>query len=524
MAMVFLSYLLAIALALACFALPVVLLWALPFGPQLNLVFMRLLLSAFGLVAGVTILSSLVPPKDQQEINGVRIDLEKEKRLAKEIETIAEALREPMPSDVYLIGDANAFVSERKERKGIGRRRILALGLPLLQMLTIAQFRAVLAHEFAHYYSGDTRLGPWVYKARRSLMRVYENLGKNSKVLLFLRRWGIVAVVFRLLMGGLRIYWQVFMRITQAISRRQEIRSDELACYVAGSTPLIEGLESIERCAAVLNPYWNTVVFPLAANGFQPPLGDGFSLFMHAPRIEKATEEFLAKRGAEAKTSSMDTHPPLKVRVERARSYNLPAPESDGAAGRTDLPMVSVIDDLGALEGGLLKRYLPNLAQTELKPLDWEKAGDEFYIPKWRKQVEGVAGVLSTKTLAEFPGMVMDPRFLYPMAPNQQGKRLNHVQFNAWATNVLYSAFALCLLDHDWKLYSQPGAFYVERGEHKVDPGEVIASIKDGKLLLLEWGPDCTERGIGGWPLASPADKPAEESQPACSLTDIPGQ
>jgi len=206
--MVFLSYLLAVALAMACFALPVVLLWTLPFGGQVNLLFMRLLLSAFGLVAGVTILSSLVPSKDQHEVNGVCIDLEKEKRLAQEIEAIAGALREPMPSHVYLIGDANAFVSERDEGKGIGRRRILALGLPLLQMLTIAQFRAVLAHEFAHYYSGDTRLGPWVYEARRSLIRVYENLGKNSKVLLYLRRWGIVAVVFRLLMGGLRIYWQ----------------------------------------------------------------------------------------------------------------------------------------------------------------------------------------------------------------------------------------------------------------------------------------------------------------------------
>jgi len=281
---------------------------------------------------------------------------------------------------------------------------------------------------------------------------------------------------------------------------------------------LIEGLESIQRCAAVLNPYWNTVVFPLAANGFQPRLGDGFNRFMHAPRIEKATEEFLAKRGAEAKTSYMDTHPPLKVRVERARRYNLPAPESEGPTDQTDLPMISVIDDLAALEASLLKRFMPDLAKTELKPLDWEKAGDEFYIPKWRKQVEGMQAALSTKTLAEFPGIVMDPRFLYPMAPNQSGKQLNRAQQNSWAVNVLYSAFALCLLDHDWKLHSEPGAFYLENGENKVDPGEVIALIKDGKLMMLEWGPYCAQRGIGGWPLTMQADKPAEDLQPAGQL------
>ena len=179
MAMVVVSYLIAIALAFACLGLPVLLLWYFPLGGQINLLFMRLLLSAFGVVAGLTILWSLVPPKDKHEVNGVRIDLKKEKRLAKEIEAIAGALREPMPSEVYLIGDANAFVSEVDEAKGFGRRRILALGLPLLQILTIKQFRAVLAHEFAHYYAGDTRLGPWVYDARRSLIRVYENLGKN---------------------------------------------------------------------------------------------------------------------------------------------------------------------------------------------------------------------------------------------------------------------------------------------------------------------------------------------------------
>ena len=69
------------------------------------------------------------------------------------------------------------------------------------------------------------------------------------------------------------------MRITQLVSRRQEYRSDELACYVAGSDALIEGLQGINKAAAVIAPYWSTVVAPVANVGYRPQLADGFGRF-----------------------------------------------------------------------------------------------------------------------------------------------------------------------------------------------------------------------------------------------------
>ena len=69
---------------------------------------------------------------------------------------------------------------------------LLAIGLPLLQTLTIEEFRALLAHEFAHFYSGDTRLGPWVFRGRETMVRVFNNLGKKSQIMGMLTRWAIV--------------------------------------------------------------------------------------------------------------------------------------------------------------------------------------------------------------------------------------------------------------------------------------------------------------------------------------------
>jgi heat shock protein HtpX len=505
MATVVLSYLLAMVLAVACLLLPVVLFVLVPMGSG-SFLFARLLLSAFGLAAGVTVLGSLMPKREEIKVNGVPIDLKQEPRLAREIEAVAGALREPMPSEVYLIGDANAFVSEA------GGRRVLALGLPLLQMLTIPQFRAVLAHEFAHYYSGDTRLGPWVYNTRRTMGRVYENLGRNSQVLRFLRRWAVVAGPYMLLMGALRVYWKLFMRVTQSISRRQELRCDELACHIAGSQALIDGLENIRKCVSALNPYWNSVVLPAAMRGFQPQLGDSFARYMHAPQIAQATTEFLAQQVTVTKPSPLDSHPPLSQRVERAKSYNLPAPEAAANEARrptiTVLPMITVIDHLHLLETSLLKQLVPGVANAELKPLNWETAGADVYVPGWRKNIEPFAAALAGRKMDELPTLILDPAPLAQMVPSPPGVRLNPAQRAGRALDVLYCALALCLLDNGWTLISVPGDIHLEKDGHRVEPSQVIREIRTGKLTVAGWIQYRAERGIGDWPLAAAAAAP----------------
>ena len=146
--------------------------------------FVAIILGSFGIVVGLTILSSLIPRRDKIDVPGVPIDLTSEKRLVAEIQSVASCLNEALPAEVYLIPEANAFVAQH------GRRRILGIGLPLLPALTVPEFRALLAHEFAHFYSGDTRLGPWVYKSRSAMARVYTNLGTESPVMSILHPLG----------------------------------------------------------------------------------------------------------------------------------------------------------------------------------------------------------------------------------------------------------------------------------------------------------------------------------------------
>jgi len=516
MATVAVSYMLAIVVALGCLALPVLLFVIIPVLGA-SFIFARLLLGAFGLVAGLTILWSLIPRRRKVEVKGARIDLSRQPRLHAQIAEIAAALREPMPSEVYLVADANAFVMESSGPFGLNKRRILGLGLPLLQMLTVAQFRAVLAHEFAHYYAGDTRLTPWLYNTQSTMERVYENLGRKSQVLRFLTRWAVVAAPYMGLMGAMRLYWKAFMRITRAISRRQEFRSDELACHIAGSQALIEGLEGIGKCHAALNSYWSSVVVPAAMSGFQPEIAGGFSLFMQAPHIVKATSDVLAKQSSVTKSSPFDTHPPQSKRIQMAQLYNLPKPASSQLAGVSDMPMISTIDQLGPIEADLLKTVLPNLKTTSLKPLNWETAGTDVYVPLWRKQVAGFLPALATKSMAGLPSLVLDPGSITSLIPIAGANRLHPAQITAKAMDVLFCAFALCLLDNGWRLISQPGAQYLENGENKIEPGTVLSELKSGKLTGAEWSAFREQRQIGDWSLASSSQAEPQQASPVAS-------
>jgi len=360
----------------------------------------------------------------------------------------------------------------------------------------------VLAHEFGHYYAGDTRLGPWVYNTRKAIVRVFENLGKKSPVLQILTRWWIVALPYMALMRAMSMYWKAFMHITQAISRKQEFRSDELACHVAGSNALIGGLEGIQRCAAVTNSYWS-LVMPLATNGFQPQIADGFQRYMTAPRIAKATAEFVAKQNAERKPSPLDTHPPMEARIAMAKFYNLPAPDDAGVGQQADRPMISLINDLGELEGGLLKKFVPMLEKVELKSVSWEAAGTQVLVPMWRKKVAGFVPLLSTRTLKELPALVKTPGAIMDMVPQSPGKQISLQQLDARAMDVLFSGLALCLVDNGWTLISEPGDLHLEQGDSRLDPGAIIAEMKSGKLTPQEWESYCTQRGMSDWTLAT---------------------
>jgi len=484
------SYLLMLALALASLLLPLGLLSA----GSLN--FSSILLGAFGLVMGLTILWSLIPRRDKFEPPGIPIDLQRETELQAEIAAIAGSLMEDLPAEVYLIPDANAFVAQRGGILGIGSRRVMGLGLPLLQTLNISQFRAVLAHEFAHFYAGDTRLGPLVYNARSTMIRVFQNLGDRSPFIGVLARFAIIALAYTIIIKSLVFYWKMFMRLTQFVSRRQEFRSDELACHVAGSEALIEGLKTVNRSAVAVRPYWESVVAPVVQNGHLPPLAAGFGQFMIAPQIAGAAASHLEGLIKSPRTTPFDTHPPLSARIEKARALNSASLEIDGR------PAICLIEDLKTLEMNLLAKIAPGIQPATLKPFDWETLGSDVYIPVWRNHTAAFGPFLKDHTVEAIPDLLKNLAPIANQLKDPPGLLLTREQRITRAVSVVQSALTLALFDHGWVLHATPGYVCLSHESLRFEPAQMLAQLSSGTLAPNDWRVYCEKAGIGNWPLA----------------------
>jgi Zn-dependent protease with chaperone function len=74
-------------------------------------------------------------------------------------------------------------------------------------------------------------------------------------------------------------YFILFLRVINFISRKQEFRSDELACLIASSTSGISGLQKIHSAAVAWTFYWNSEVAPVVSHNCLPAIAEGFKLF-----------------------------------------------------------------------------------------------------------------------------------------------------------------------------------------------------------------------------------------------------
>jgi len=478
------SYLVTILLAALCVYLPYLLV-------TVTTNIQVLILLVCGVVMAGTMLWSLVPRRDNFVPPGPPLDPARQPRLFSELESIAAALNEPMPREVYLIPDVNAWVAERGGTMGFGSRRVMGLGLPLMQILTLAQFRAVLAHEFGHYYGGDTRLGPWVYKTRATMVRTLRNLASPSAPLRALTRIAAARLAHYLVVAGLNAYWTLFLRATQMVSRRQESRADELACWVAGSEALIEGLCSIEKASAAMQAFWQTELAPALQAGYRPPIAEGFALFVGAPGVAKALSAHLDTALRKTTTDRYATHPPLHARIAAVRS--LPSKIPAGSDARA----IALVDGLDTLELELLQARMPALKPAALRIVQWEKVGVDVYIPLWRGFVAGFAPLLAGVTVESLPDAASNLADLSSRMRDPKGMLLTREQRASRAATLLWMSFALALIDHGWELRAQPGESYLKRDGVPISPPALIGEMQSGKLSPDAWRAQCRTMEIG---------------------------
>jgi Zn-dependent protease with chaperone function len=241
------------------------------------------------------------------------------------VHELAGVVRTRVPDEIRIVPDVNAAVVEHSRLLGLlGGRRVLYIGLPLVQVFTLDQLRSVLAHELGHYSGRHTRFGAIAYRGRLAIGGTVGRLGP----------YNVVGWVFR---GYARLY----LLADSAVVRRQELEADQASVLVAGRAAAAGALREVPVLSAAWDFYLQNYVETGWELGYAPD--DLFGGFRALVDARKAELDELRSEQPSGDRSLWDTHPPIADRIAAIARTAEPATYRDGR------PAALLLPDLPAL-------------------------------------------------------------------------------------------------------------------------------------------------------------------------------
>ncbi|HEX2284939.1 MAG TPA: M48 family metallopeptidase [Mycobacterium sp.] len=257
------------------------------------------------------------------------------------VTNLSDAIGTRGPGQIRLVAEANASVTEDSRFMGLipGPRRMY-LGVPLLQGLTVTQLRAVLAHEFGHYSSAHTRLGPIAYRGQQAVVETVRGLHSADM--------GWVSLVLRPYVWVLRFYMGLYVVMSLAMSRSQEREADRLMVLAGGRANAQAALREIH----VISVFWSAYLDQFVGLGWGSdlaPTADGFVggferlLAARPDERDSIRAEVEASKPVDPAEKSISdykrellyTHPPIAERIyamETLPDRTDPPPDDDRRA------------------------------------------------------------------------------------------------------------------------------------------------------------------------------------------------
>jgi len=204
---------------------------------------------------------------------------------------------------VLLTGDLNAAVSQVPRLGVFGwYKTYLLIGIPLIDSTSPEEFKAILAHEFAHLSHQHGRLGSWLYRLRASWSKVMDSLAEGGAP--------------RPVLAFINWFWPRFNASAFVLSRSQEYQADAFAAKVTSPGDIATALQRIVVNARNLDDvFWSDITRETASRPAPPEdVIHRMHAFLGNPSDHLLTRRWLS--GALAcKTNTQDTHPGLTDRL-----------------------------------------------------------------------------------------------------------------------------------------------------------------------------------------------------------------
>jgi Zn-dependent protease with chaperone function len=203
----------------------------------------------------------------QEKAIQVEITAREHPRLFAFIERLCADTNAPSPHRVFLSPEVNAavFYNESVFSLFLPTPKNLLLGMGLVNVLNLSEFKAVLAHEFGHFSQNSMKLNAYVYQANRIIADMVYGRDWLDDLLATLRNvdiriavfaWAFSGLIwaFRKVLGG---FYHLINLLNLSLSRQMEFNADLVAVSVAGSDAIVHALARLDFANSALMQAWD---------------------------------------------------------------------------------------------------------------------------------------------------------------------------------------------------------------------------------------------------------------------------
>jgi Zn-dependent protease with chaperone function len=176
-------------------------------------------------------------------------------RLFQFLYRLADDAGAPRPNRVFLSARVNASVFYDLSILNLlfPSRKNLEIGLALINVLSLSEIKAVLAHEFGHFAQRSMAIGSWVYIAQQIATHIVTKRDALDKFLKFLSgidlRVAWIGWLLSLVVWSIRSLMDTLLSVVvlaqRALSRQMEFQADLVAVSLTGSDELVHALHKL---------------------------------------------------------------------------------------------------------------------------------------------------------------------------------------------------------------------------------------------------------------------------------------
>jgi Zn-dependent protease with chaperone function len=206
-------------------------------------------------ILAVFLLKALFFIKHGTASEDLQITEAEQPRLFAFLHRLADEAGAPRPHRVYLSNRVNAAVFYEISLANLifPTRKNLEIGLALVNVLSLGELKAVLAHEFGHFAQRTMYVGRWVYIGQQIAAHIIAKRDALDRLLGFISRFDIrvawVGWILSIIVWSIRSVMETVFRAViiaqRALSREMEFQADLVAVSLTGSDALVHALHRL---------------------------------------------------------------------------------------------------------------------------------------------------------------------------------------------------------------------------------------------------------------------------------------